>query len=258
MKSKQLLDSLENINDSYISEALEKRPAGKSVKFKILAAAACFTLIFCAGIFFSTGQNGNNMLSKLTKTIQLSEASDGVKVKYSNRGANTKSSYDLVWLSEEELFSEFNTVIFKGTITKLDNISIDFNGEKEYNAIAQIKVLTVLRGNIKAGDTINVLLPCSIGDGIWVEDTDVVSAFKVGMTGIFMPVIYDEYSYMEMNGARLAMKDIADFGFADGVRYAFIETDSGPVFARYAYPTIENASSLDEIEQYVKSMINKG
>ena len=53
------------------------------------------------------------------------------------------------------------------------------------------------------------------------------------------------------------MKEIADYGFADGVRYAFLETQDGLVFSRSSYESISDATTLDEIETYILNMISK-
>mgnify|MGYP001856921961 FL=1 len=79
---------------------------------------------------------------------------------------------------------------------------------------------------------------------------------KAGVTGIFMPVIYDdENSIWEQNGARLDKRDIADYGFADGERFAFLETEDGLVFFRDAYGSIDDATTLDEVEDHIKAML---
>ncbi len=52
------------------------------------------------------------------------------------------------------------------------------------------------------------------------------------------------------------LKDVAGYGFADGRRYVFLETDTGLVFARDAYPTISSATTLQEVENYVLEMVN--
>ena len=92
------------------------------------------------------------------------------------------------------------------------------------------------------------MLNCPILKGFWVTDTNTVSAMKVGTTGIFMPMIYnDENSFWEQNGAKIDKRELADYGFADGERYAFLQTDDGLVFSREAYSSIANATTLDEI-----------
>ena len=71
-----------------------------------------------------------------------------------------------------------------------------------------------------------------------------------------MPVIYDdENSFWEQNGARLDKRVIADYGFADHARFAFLETEDGLVFFRDAYGSIDDATTLDEVEDYIKAML---
>ena len=71
-----------------------------------------------------------------------------------------------------------------------------------------------------------------------------------------MPMIYDdENSIWEQNGAKLDIRDIADYGFADGERFAFLETEDGLVFSRDAYSSIANATTLDEVEDYIETML---
>ena len=90
-----------------------------------------------------------------------------------------------------------------------------------------------------------------------MEDTEIVSAMQVGITGIFMPVIYTGDSIWEQNGARLVQTDIADFGFADGQRYAFLEGEEGLLFDRDSYPSIAAATTLDEVEAFIQDKIKK-
>lgn len=169
--------------------------------------------------------------------IELSKLSHGVKAKYIKQLPNTTctTSYDLPYLTEEELFSEHETTIIKGVVSSIQNIQLDFHGEKLYWAIAKVKVQKVYRGNCKADDTITLRLPCSINGNFQMEDTETISAMKEGMTGIFMPIQYDNTSDYQENDATLHLKDIADYGFLDGVRYAFLDSDNGLIFYKTAY-----------------------
>ena len=167
-----------------------------------------------------------------------------------------ESSCSLIYLTEEELFTYFDTAVFRGTVREIRNIELDFNGDSAYRAIAEIEVERVYRGPCEAGETVSVMLPCPIEQGLWVEDTETVSAMREGMSGIFMPVVYDsENSRWEQNGAVLIKKDLVDYGFADGVRYAFLETELGLIFDRGAYESIADAQTIDEIEEYILDMI---
>lgn len=190
------------------------------------------------------------------KELPLSNASNNVRVTYQDPVSDIKVCTSLVYLSEEEIFHKYNTAIFKGAVIQIDNIVIDYNGYKDYRAIAQIEVETVYRGEMKTGDTVSVLLPCPIMEGMWVEDTDIISTIREGTTGIFMPVIYDSSYVSIQNGATLLCQDICDFGILDGVRFAFLDTEQGLYYSSSDFPSIPNATTLDEVETYVRKMID--
>jgi hypothetical protein len=162
---------------------------------------------------------------------------------------------DLIWLSQEDIFNKWNTAIFSGTVTKLNNIVISFKSDKSYRAIAEVKVDKIYRGAIDKGDTVSVLLPCPIGGGIMMTGTEIISQLTVGTYGIFMPIEYDASAYWEQNGYTLKLQDVAPYGLADGMRFSFIESKDGIVFARDMYPAISEAKTLEEIENYILGMI---
>ena len=125
---------------------------------------------------------------------------------------------NLLEVGEETLYRPFST-LSGGEQTKI-LLALLFAGI-DYRAIAKIKVKNIYRGDLKPGETVSVLLPSPIDANIWVKDTEVISSMKIAMTGIFMPMKYDDTSYSEENGARLHLKDIAEYGLLDGMRYTF-------------------------------------
>ena len=167
--------------------------------------------------------------------------SNGVKVNYVNNPPAIANKADLVWLTEDELFAAnilgYEIVAFEGTVKEVRNIVCDYNGRKDYRAIATIDVSEVLRGRLEAGNTVTVLLPAPVGANLQVEDTGVSSQISAGTTGIFLPIKYDETSIREENGRTLALLDLADYGLPDGERWMFIETADGLVYCRDAYPS---------------------
>ena len=266
MNVKTFSDAMGEIDGRYIDEAInyektgdvhaidkpvaraEKRgPKRKAGTGKLIwVAAGCVAVALIIVLLIANGWG---------EPLALSDRSSNVTVRYTGNPLIFQSGC-LVNLTEEELFTEFDTAIFKGTISEIRNIVVSFNGEKEYRAIAKIKVEKVYRGTCNEGDTVSVMLPCPVSTIMSVTSTTTVSAMKAGMTGIFMPVEYDDESALWMeNGARLDKRDIADYGFADGERYVFLETDSGLVFARYAYKSIADADTLEEVEAYIESML---
>ena len=247
MKSNELLEVIGEAQDSYLLDAKAPKKKSTPMWVKWVAIAACLAIVLVVSAPVALPQY----------QIPLSDKSVGVTARYTNIPINFGSADSLVYLSEEELFTEFKTAIFKGTITDISNIVLDFNGSKNYRAIVEIQIDQVYRGECEIGETVNVLLPCPVATQFWVSDTETVSKMTVGMTGIFMPMIYDENSMRQENGATLMLKDIADYGFADGNRYAFLDTENGLIFSRTAYESISGVKSLEEIEQYVIMMIEK-
>lgn len=240
-------EAMGELDDRYISEAISYRPKAKQRGWMRWAAcAACLALVFAVAGRWNAAKN----------QLPLSDRSANVTVRYTNGPFFTQSKSSLIYLTEEELFTRFDTAIFKGTVVEINNIKLDFGTSKDYRAIAEIEVETVYRGPCAAGDRVSVLLPCPIMEGLWVEDTGVISQLRTGMTGIFMPVIYNEDSIWGQGAAVLALTDIADYGLADGMRYAFLETERGLVFASFAYESIARATRLDEVEAYILTMID--
>lgn len=248
MNPKKFSEAMSEMDNRYVDEAIHYKKNRKHSSIRWVASAACLALLIAVAA---------SLADQAQNQIKLSDNSSNVTVRYTDKPVSMQSSSSLIFLTEEELFTHFNTAIFKGRIQSLNNIVLNFHGDKDYRAIAEIEVETVYRGPCSAGDTVSVLLPCPVMEGFWTEDTDTVSSMQAGMTGIFMPMIYDDTSIREQNGARLALKDIADYGFADGERYAFLETKEGLVFSRSSYESISDATTLEEIENYILNMISR-
>ena len=251
MNAKKFSDAMGEIDDRYIVEAVRyKRKAAKSRIIRRVVIVAGIAAVFLMVVLIINMQRNK---------IQLSDKSYNVTASYtSNPFMFFRHSGSLDWLTEEELFTKFDTAIFKGTIKEIRNIVVSFNGEKEYLAIAEIEVEKVYRGTCSEGDTVSVLIPCPVSAIMYATDSTTVSAMKVGMTGIFMPMVYDDETAMWIkNGASLDQRDLADYGFADGERYSFLEKGSGLVFNRGAYASIADAATLDEVEEYIENMLEK-
>lgn len=249
MNTKTFDEAMGEIDVSYVERAMNYLPKEKKRGWaRWAASAACLALVILAAV---------TIVDQQWNRIELSDGSFHVTARYTNRIPSSRTSNLLVARTEEELFTVHDTAIFRGTVLEVRNIELNFNGSKDYRAIAKIEVEKVYRGPCGAGDVVSVLLPCPIGTGIWVEDTETVSHMRAGTTGIFMPMIYDEHSVSERNGARLILADVAGYGFADGSRYAFLEVEAGLLFARHAYPSISGARTLDEVEEYVEAMLER-
>lgn len=252
MNRDDVIDSLGRIDDDMIRdvEAL-RRKRKRSAWVRWGAVAACLCLVIGLAVlipgFGDEPQLGDIVLSDKTTA----------KVTYGCEEWETSSKSQLVYLTEEEMFAHENMYVFRGKVSGLTNVTIDFNGDKEARCIATIVVDEVYKGSLTAGEQITMLIPCPIDEfNLWIEDTGIIAQLESGMEGIFMPWVYDENSYMEMNGDVLMLQDLAACGLADGTRWVFLNTERGLLFAESAYPGAGNAADLDDIETYVIEMLN--
>lgn len=242
MKQEDFFEILADLNEQYIVEAegpVKKRKiAGKKLAFAVgLAVAACLCLFVFGG-----------------RRIDLKQ-SEGVRANYAVFVPNIGAEACLVYLTEEEIFTECSDGIFKGTVTKIDNIKLNFNGFIDYRALVEVQVEKVYRGTCEEGETIRMLLPGAVMNGSNNSIMDTLGQLKVGMTGIFMPKAYTADSIYQTNGATLYLRDLAPYGFGDGIRFAFLETEEGLVFDRSVYVGAKGAVTLEEIEAYIYEML---
>ncbi len=256
MNIKKFSEAMGEIDIRYVDEALSyKKGSKRRQRIRCTAAAAVLAAVLAVCLIMTDApfrRNGD-------LTIQLSENSENVVARYIDQAPSVSAVADLQPLAEEEIFSASHMAVFRGTVLEIRNIELDFNGDKAYRAIAEIRVEEALQGPCAAGDSVSVLLPCPIMEDVWVEDTDVISAMRAGVEGIFMPMIYDdENSVWIQNNARLIKKDIADYGFSDGIHFAFLQTEDGLIFSRNTYKSISDAATLDEIWEYVQNMLAEG
>ncbi|WP_426347923.1 hypothetical protein ACPWSR_09115 [Alloiococcus sp. CFN-8] len=227
----------------------------KAVSYGIIAA----TLIIALGMtLFLKGNNDDT-------EIALKESTGKVKVSYvaSEDVPETiqggEASGSLIFLTEEEIVNDYNSSILSGTVQDIKNILIDFgDGMTEYRAIATVSVDKAIKGEEKPGDKVDILLPTGIAlDGsekVTIEDTYVIAKLKVGMKGIFMPIRYTEDDYLEQYDSKLFLKELAEYGLMDGMRFAILESSNGEII-NSAFSGITSNSTLEEVEEYIKSLM---
>ena len=235
---------------------LEKSPNKEEKTRKPFWFKQPMQIMFAAMALFLIASLTGKMILENRNLIPLENSHGNIKIKYINNAPDFKVSYDLVYFTEQELIQREGLEIVKGTITEIKNIEVIMEGNKEYYALASILVEKVYQGQSQVGDVIVMKLPCPIDTGVWVEDTGIASAMRVGMKGIFMPFTYDEEnSFYRRGDTTLYWKDIVDYGLLDGERYAFLETPTGIQYAEFAYPSLEGATSLEEIESFIVKML---
>ena len=198
---------------------------------------------------------------------QEEQSSDGVNISLSDASYGITASIvehpqqqempmvKLLDLSEDELFSRWPTTIVRGTVTGITNVQLTGPDVSVVKAVITIAPSVVLRG--EAGAELTVLANCPIDGTFQVEDTETVSAIRTGMEGIFMVLPYTDADMWELDGASLRWKDLASANFPDGRRYAFLDTGNGLLYAEWAYPGLAGASTLDEVEAFIRGKLGQ-
>jgi hypothetical protein len=186
--------------------------------------------------------------------IDLPNAEGNVKAYFVDDAPISGSEDALVSMTVDGIFSEWSTDSVRATVLDLRNLVVDFGRERSYRALVTLEVGEVYRGGLAEGDVIEVLMyfPLDIKVGC---GNDVMENLRVGQTGIFLPRRYtgDEYEWVGSDENALRVRDIAEFGFPDGQRFAFLETDDGLIFDREVFSEIAGATTLDEVAAYVKT-----
>lgn len=164
-------------------------------------------------------------------------------------------------ITEKELFTRINSLknptvhlIVKGTVTDISPIEIDYEenrNEKSYGAIVELFVEKVYRGDCKEKKKIEIFVSYD-----FMEETNILYGLEIGDSGIFMPEIYNDQSVWENleSGEVLVLKDLADYEIQQ--LFVLLETEEGMVIP-YEYSGIRNATTFEEVEEYIYRMVEK-
>ncbi|MDO4286969.1 MAG: hypothetical protein Q4C40_04510 [Eubacteriales bacterium] len=267
MKEKKLLRLIGNIADEYIAEAdvvrVEKR------KYRWITAAVCAILIIAAGYAVwlgrSPAENGTSAaewkLERSTGDIHVTEVTE-----LPEEG----SVACLAYLTEEELVTQSDTNVFRGTIADIQNICIADSEGKKYYGIITVKVSEVYRDleGCEAGQDIRILTEPIRMDGIGTFGMDTMEKAEIGMEGIFIARPYAAHESMDMGSGTLIWKDIADCELPDGVRHAFLQKKGilgqTILYDKDAYPSVWAAErqdmeklTLDDVAAVIQELLQK-
>ncbi|MBR3321500.1 MAG: hypothetical protein IKG04_06255 [Exiguobacterium sp.] len=247
MKSEQILRLLGEVDDRYIEESMmiERKP------YQRLKWGAGLLIAVAAGFMLFTSNVWNERIP-----LSTDSTANSVHIVDQSKVTSDISEENMMDMTEDELFSKWNPVVVRGTVTNIRHIEIDFNGETEYQSLITIHVSNVYRGDVQIGRDL-IVRADAIGETGQAEHMSVISHVKQGMEGIFMPIPYDDEFVWEQNDATLRLKDIADYGFPDGERYLFLDTPNGLLFEQDAYPSLQGVDSLDEVENWMMTRFSE-
>lgn len=205
-------------------------------------------VIIGAMIYFYS--NGNN------NTIELKKSDGGIEVSYVDGNYKNESKSNLAEIKQDKIWNDDKYCIVEGTVEKANNIEIRIDDKKMYNAIIEIKVESDIKGKIKEGSTISVLSGCAtMKEEIYQEDSYINSQIEEGDRGIFIIRKYGIDDTLELNQKILYLSELADYGFEDAERFAFIEKNGNTLFSTNFYKDLKDNAKLDEVKSYIEDKI---
>ena len=165
------------------------------------------------------------------------------------------SSACLVWLEPEEIFA-MDTAIFRGTVTDLQYYEVT-GGYRAYFTVAAVEVTDPIRGDVAAGGTCRVSLPCA--PGMSVSTAGALEELEIGSEAIFMPSIATADTGAASGDSYFCYADVADFWFSEGVRFLFLETEEGLRYASDVYDLgVEpSEATLEDAAAYIRLMLSR-
>lgn len=194
--------------------------------------------------------NGNN------NTIELKKSDGGIEVSYVDGNYKNESKSNLAEIKQDKIWNDDKYCIVEGTVEKANNIEIRIDDKKMYNAIIEIKVESDIKGKIKEGSTISVLSGCAtMKEEIYQEDSYINSQIEEGDRGIFIIRKYGIDDTLELNQKILYLSELADYGFEDAERFAFIEKNGNILFSSNFYKDLKDNAKLDEVKSYIEDKI---
>lgn len=211
-------------------------------------AIVIIAVIIGAMIYFYS--NGNN------NTIELKKSAGGIEVSYVDGNYKNESKSNLAEIKQDKIWNDDKYCIVEGTVEKANNIEIRIDDKKMYNAIIEIKVESDIKGKIKEGSTISVLSGCAtMKEEIYQEDSYINSQIEEGDRGIFIIHKYGIDDTLELNQKILYLSELADYGFEDAERFAFIEKNGNILFSSNFYKDLKDNAKLDEVKSYIEDKI---
>ena len=205
-------------------------------------------VIIGAMIYFYS--NGNN------NTIELKKSDGGIEVSYVDGNYKNESKSNLAEIKQDKIWNDDKYCIVDVTVEKANNIEIRIDDKKMYNAIIEIKVESDIKGKIKEGSTISVLSGCATRkEEIYQEDSYINSQIEEGDRGIFIIHKYGIDDTLELNQKILYLSELADYGFEDAERFAFIEKNGNILFSSNFYKDLKDNAKLDEVKSYIEDKI---
>lgn len=152
-----------------------------------------------------------------------------------------------------EVFGE-DTEIFRGTVQSLRYYQVETSsGHVLYYTVAQVEITDPIRGGPEKGERCTLLYAGARGY-CETSASGPLNDLETGSEAVFMAAKTGKETGWSREGDFFCYADLADYYMQEGEWYAFLDTGSGLEFDRAVYKEIAGAETLEEVEDYIRSM----
>lgn len=162
------------------------------------------------------------------------------------------------WVPAEEILAS-DIEIFMGTVLDMQTYQVT-GGMEKYFTVATVEVEDSIRSELALGDTCRIYLPFAEVDGVTATTSLLgdLDELTIGSRAIFMPRAVTVESGEGTGDSWLSYMDFSDYYFSEGMRFLFLETETGTSYATSVYEAEGGrTASLEEIAAYLRDMLEK-
>lgn len=162
------------------------------------------------------------------------------------------------WMSAEELLA-LDVDIFMGTVVNMQTYHVT-GGMTKYFTVATVEVEDSIRSGLAVGDTCRIYLPFAKVNGL-TSTTSIIGdldKLESGSRAIFMPYQTTEEIGAGSGDVWLSYSDFSDYYFGEGMRFMFLETETGTSYETGVYEVPGGSeASLEDIAEYLREKISE-
>lgn len=260
MNAERLLNAIGEIDERYVAAAA---PVDKPRKIPVwvkYASAACICLLIGAAAVIAAKlfSDKTNSIKPIRSEVEVRVLSDEEVEEYGYH--EPLPSYAEIPTPKKIL--SYDTLIVRGKVVDAVNYALIYQNNSAFDhvrAVVTIEVSKVLRGNVKEGERIQMLLPCPVFNNKTVYNAFSQQAvmLRIGTEGIFMPIRYDDNS-TDFWSPRVYLNELAPYGLIDGSSFLFVVgEDGGLYYDKLVFKGLFSRSHrLDAVEKYLIEMLN--
>lgn len=233
MTSSSVFEALGGIDSRFVEEALEEPPATR-VPLRIVlrrcaAAAACLAVI--VGLVALLPLVSEHFYDVTVTRLPMEAHPQYPFEECGFTSADMTLSAALsVSLSDSEsdlsrsdyLLKKTDNDVFTGTVTQIETLDLDFDGEHRYVLLAHVRVQTVHRGGLQSGDAVTVLLTTTLYDKADPSPFAGYCPLAVGEQVLFGPEPLGDAQVLTVNGVSLSLCELATYSLAEPIVFEIL------------------------------------